>query len=39
MITTLLIAMAAGMASALMFASIISGALISLVLCYLAPLL
>ena len=38
MITTLLIAMAAGMASALMFASIISGALISLLLFYLAPL-
>jgi hypothetical protein len=38
MIATLLIAMAAGCASALMFASIISGALISLVLFYLAPL-
>jgi hypothetical protein len=33
-----LIALAAGCASALMFASIISGALISLLLCYLAPL-
>ncbi len=38
MITTILIAMAAGCASALMFASIISGALISLLLFYLAPL-
>jgi len=38
MIATLLIAMAAGLASASMFASIISGALISLVLLYLAPL-
>jgi hypothetical protein len=38
MIATLLIAMAAGSASALMFASIISGALTSLVLFYLAPL-
>jgi hypothetical protein len=38
MIATLLIAMAAGCASALMFASIISGASISLLLCYLAPL-
>ncbi len=38
MITTVLIAMAAGGASALMFASIISGALISLLLFYLAPL-
>src|SRR5215813_12838643 len=38
MITTILIALAAGCASALMFASIISGALISLVLLYLAPL-
>jgi hypothetical protein len=38
MITSLLIAIAAGSASALMFASIISGALISLVLFYLAPL-
>lgn len=36
--TGLLIALAAGLASALMFASIISGALISLVLFYLAPL-
>ena len=36
--TTILIALAAGSASALMFASIISGALISLVLFYLAPL-
>jgi hypothetical protein len=38
MMTTVLIALAAGSASALMFASIISGALISLVLFYLAPL-
>ena len=38
MITTVLIALAAGCASALMFASIISGALISLLLFYLAPL-
>ncbi len=38
MITTLLIGLAAGCASALMFASIISGALISLLLFYLAPL-
>jgi hypothetical protein len=38
MIGTLLIAVAAGCASALMFASIMSGALISLVLLYLAPL-
>ncbi|MEA2835858.1 MAG: hypothetical protein QOD89_408 [Bradyrhizobium sp.] len=38
MTTTILIALAAGCASALMFASIISGALISLVLFYLAPL-
>ena len=38
MITTFFIALAAGCASALMFASIISGALISLVLFYLAPL-
>jgi hypothetical protein len=38
MITSLLIALAAGCASALMFASIISGALISLLLFYLAPL-
>src|SRR4030081_3883705 len=38
MIAILLIALAAGCASALMFASIISGALISLLLLYLAPL-
>jgi hypothetical protein len=38
MIATVLIAIAAGAASALMFASIISGALVSLVLFYLAPL-
>src|SRR5436190_20964342 len=38
MIMGLLIALAAGCASALMFASIISGALISLLLFYLAPL-
>ena len=38
MMTTILIALAAGSASALMFASIVSGALISLVLFYLAPL-
>src|SRR5271154_6607745 len=38
MIAILLIAMAAGCASALMFASIISGALVSLLLFYLAPL-
>ena len=38
MMTTVLIALAAGAASALMFASIISGAVISLVLFYLAPL-
>ncbi len=38
MMTSLLIALAAGCASALMFASIISGALISLLLFYLAPL-
>jgi hypothetical protein len=38
MIAILLIALAAGSASALMFASIISGALISLVLFYLSPL-
>jgi hypothetical protein len=38
MMTTVLIALAAGCASALMFASIISGALTSLVLFYLAPL-
>jgi hypothetical protein len=38
MITSLLIALAAGCASALMFASIISGAVVSLLLFYLAPL-
>src|SRR5476651_2420911 len=38
MIAIILIALAAGCASALMFASIISGALISLLLLYLAPL-
>lgn len=38
MMTGILIALAAGLASATMFASIISGALISLVLFYLAPL-
>src|SRR4029077_14287789 len=38
MIAITIIALAAGCASALMFASIISGALISLVLFYLAPL-
>ena len=38
MIVIVLIALAAGCASAMMFASIISGALISLVLFYLAPL-
>src|SRR5215218_507567 len=38
MIAIVAIAIAAGCASALMFASIISGALISLVLFYLAPL-
>src|SRR4051794_20205195 len=38
MIAILVIALAAGSASALMFASIISGALISLLLFYLAPL-
>jgi hypothetical protein len=38
MITIVPIAMAAGCASALMFASIVSGALISLLLFYLAPL-
>jgi hypothetical protein len=38
MIAIILVAIAAGSASALMFASIISGALISLVLFYLAPL-
>ncbi len=36
--TGILIALAAGLASALMFASIVSGALISIVLFYLAPL-
>src|SRR5215210_3372686 len=38
MIAIVLIGIAAGCASALMFASIVSGALISLVLFYLAPL-
>src|SRR6202011_134661 len=38
MIAIFLIAMAAGAASALMFASIVSGALLSLLLFYLAPL-
>jgi hypothetical protein len=38
MIANVLIALAAGCASALMFASVISGALISLLLFYLAPL-
>jgi Predicted membrane protein (DUF2232) len=38
MITIVLIAIAAGCASALMFASIVSGALISVLLLYLAPL-
>jgi hypothetical protein len=38
MIAIILVALAAGSASALMFASIVSGALISLVLFYLAPL-
>jgi len=38
MITNLLIALAAGSASALMFASVLSGALISIALFYLAPL-
>src|ERR1700755_737977 len=38
MIALILIGIAAGCASALMFASIISGALISLLLFYLAPL-
>src|SRR5476649_1281351 len=38
MIAILLIALAAGCASALMFASVVSGALISLLLFYLAPL-
>src|SRR3981189_2084843 len=38
MIAIVLIAIAAGCASALMFASIVSGAMISLLLFYLAPL-
>lgn len=38
MISSLLIALAAGFASALMFASIISGTLVSILLFYLAPL-
>jgi len=38
MMTGILISLAAGLASALMFASIVSGAVISLVLFYLAPL-
>lgn len=38
MMTSILIAIAAGAASALMFASVISGSLISVVLMYLAPL-
>src|SRR5579863_1347842 len=38
MIATILVALAAGLASALMFASITSGALISLLLINLAPL-
>jgi hypothetical protein len=38
MIANILIALAAGAASALMFASIVSGALVSLLLFYLAPL-
>jgi hypothetical protein len=38
MMTGILIALAAGLASALMFASIVSGAMISIVLFYLAPL-
>ena len=38
MIAIILIALAAGCASALMFASMISGALISILLIYLAPL-
>jgi hypothetical protein len=38
MMTTLLVALVAGCASALMFASVTSGALISLLLFYLAPL-
>jgi hypothetical protein len=36
--TTIFMALAAGCTSALMFASIMSGALLSLLLCYLAPL-
>src|SRR5262249_4975450 len=35
---TFFMALAAGLTSALMFASVISGALFSLLLCYLAPL-
>src|ERR1700750_1496581 len=35
---TIFMALAAGLTSALMFASVISGALVSLLLCYLAPL-
>ena len=38
MITSLLLALAAGAASALMFASILSGAMVSIALFYLAPL-
>ncbi|HEX7882401.1 MAG TPA: hypothetical protein VF499_06670, partial [Afipia sp.] len=38
MMTGILIALAAGLTSALMFASIVSGAMISIVLFYLAPL-
>ena len=38
MITSILIALAAGLASAMMFASIVSGAIISLLLFYMAPL-
>ncbi len=38
MMTSLLIAIAAGIASALMFASLVSGAIVSLLLFYLAPL-
>src|SRR5471030_2492166 len=38
MIAVVLIALAAGCASALMFASVVSGALVSLLLFYLAPL-
>src|ERR1700739_3678922 len=38
MIASIFIALAAGCASALMFASIVSGALVSLLLFYLAPL-